>query len=86
MKTIEIDCFEVLVSYGDGIDDFRVYYVSDETLAKEMVKGSSYSSYAKIQQTITILNSFEEIEEFTNKLRQSAISRLPSVEHKAIGV
>ena len=88
MKQFEMDCYEITESDGGGMHSNHVAFVSNKTLADELVsksKGWRFSHpYKKV---ITIFDTMEEIEANSKaNLRKSGLAKLTAAEREALGV
>lgn len=88
MKQFEMDCYEVTEADGGGMHSNHVAYVSNITLANELVdKSKGWRSSYPYKKVITIFDTMEEIEANSKaNLRKSGLAKLTAAEREALGV
>lgn len=88
MKQYEIDCYEVSETDGGGMHSNHIAYVSNKTLADELVaKSKGWRSHSKYKKLITVFDTMEEINANSKaNLRNSALSKLTNLEKEALGL
>ncbi len=88
MKQFEMDCYEITEADGGGMHSNHVCYVSNITLATQLVeKSKHWRSSSPYKKLITIFDTMEEIEANSKEnLRKSAIAKLSRAEQEALGL
>lgn len=81
MKTIEIDCFEILSENGKNLG-----YCATELVGKIYTQGSPYMDVRPFKKTFNIASSAQELHDLdTLALRNAALSKLTPAERKLLG-
>lgn len=88
MRQFEMDCYEVRESDSGGMHETHVCYVSNPTLAQQLVdKSKGWRSYREYKKLITIFDTIEELDANSKEnLRKSAIAKLSRAEREALGL
>ena len=87
MKQFTIEGYEIREANSDGVTDRLLYYVSNEDLAKTLIKKSFFLSCKPCKQTFTVFDTIEEIEIDTkNALCAKALAKLTDDEKITLGL
>jgi hypothetical protein len=88
VKQFDMDCYEVRETDGGGMHENHVCYVSNPTLAQQLVdKSKGWRSYREYKKVLTIFDTLEEIEANSKEnLRKSGIAKLSRAEREALGL
>lgn len=87
MKIINVDCFALELSDGDGIGSTVEGYASHEDVAREWAKSKKgWGSYRKYSKKYVIMDSMDEINLIKKeKIIERALAKLTPEERFALG-